>query len=128
MDVISSSGYYPIDDWERQLDRIGAVVKKYGKPFFFAEAGCMSVTGSSLVPNNWEVQGEAAQEEQRDWYETMLAACERRPWVEGMAFWSWGEHLYPERTAHLRRDYEIFRKPAEKSVRHYYEKWQAEGR
>ena len=57
VDVISSSGYYPIDDWEHQLDRIETVVKHYQKPFFFAEAGCMSVTGSPYVPNNWEIQG-----------------------------------------------------------------------
>lgn len=122
VDVISSSGYYPIDDWERQLDRIEAVVKKYGKPFFFAEAGCMSVKGSSLVPNNWTVRGAAAPEEQRDWYEAMFAACEKRPWVEGMAFWSWGERMYPESRALTRMDYEIFGKPAEQTVRHYYEK------
>lgn len=128
VDVISSSGYYPIDDWERQLDRIEGVVKKYKKPFFFAEAGCMSVTGSSQVPNNWEVQGEAAPQEQRDWYETMLAACGKRPWVEGMAFWSWGERLYPERIANSRKDYEIFGKPAEESVRCYYHRMQGKGR
>ncbi len=50
MDVISSSGHYPIDDWERQLDRIEAVVAVFDKPFFFAEAGCMSVEGSKYVP------------------------------------------------------------------------------
>lgn len=27
VDVIASSGYYPIDDWENQLDRIEEVVK-----------------------------------------------------------------------------------------------------
>lgn len=27
VDVISSSGYYPIHDWENQLDRIERVVK-----------------------------------------------------------------------------------------------------
>lgn len=50
VDVISSSGHYPIDDWERQLDRIEAVVAVFDKPFFFAEAGCMSVKGSKYVP------------------------------------------------------------------------------
>lgn len=34
----SHSGYYPIDDWENQLDRIEEVVKKYQKPFIFSEA------------------------------------------------------------------------------------------
>ncbi len=39
VDVISSSGYYPIEDWERQLDRIEAVAAKYQKPFFFCGGG-----------------------------------------------------------------------------------------
>ncbi len=56
VDVISSSGYYPINDWEKELDRIEKVVKKYNKPFFFAEAGCMSTEGSKLVPNDWMVK------------------------------------------------------------------------
>ena len=57
VDVISSSGYYPIDQWEQELDRIEKNVLKYRKPFFFAEAGCMSRKGSGLVTNNWELQG-----------------------------------------------------------------------
>lgn len=35
VDVIASSGYYPIDDWDNQLDRIEKVVKKFQKPFCF---------------------------------------------------------------------------------------------
>ncbi len=46
VDVISSSGYYPVDKWEQELDRIEKTVLKYQKPFFFAEAGCMSRKGS----------------------------------------------------------------------------------
>lgn len=64
VDVISSSGYYPIDQWEQELDRIEKTVLKYRKPFFFAEAGCMSRKGSGMVPNNWELQGELRLEEQ----------------------------------------------------------------
>lgn len=124
VDVISSSGYYPIGDWETQLDRIEAVVNKFKKPFFFAESGCMSTEGSSLVPNNWEVKGNPAPTEQQAWYETMLAACEKRPWVEGMAFWSWSDHLYPESRALSRTDYELFGKPAEQTVRKYFERRQ----
>ncbi|MGN1133300.1 MAG: glycoside hydrolase family 113, partial [Oscillospiraceae bacterium] len=33
VDVISSSGYYPINDWKNQLDRIEKVVKEFNKPF-----------------------------------------------------------------------------------------------
>ena len=64
VDIISSSGYYPINDWEAQLRRIEKVVKKHNKPFFFAEAGCPSRTGSSLNPNNWKHDGDADVEEQ----------------------------------------------------------------
>ena len=47
-----------IEQWEQELDRIEKTVLKYQKPFFFAEAGCMSRKGSGMIPNNWEVQGE----------------------------------------------------------------------
>ena len=85
VDVISSSGYYPLEDWEHQLDRIEAVVKKFQKPFFFAEAGCMSIVDSNKVPNDWTVQGEADAKGQADWYEAMFEACLKRDWVNGMA-------------------------------------------
>lgn len=122
VDVISSSGYYPMDDWERQLDRIEKVVMKFGKPFFFAEAGCMSVEGSKFVPNNWELCGECDPQGQAEWYERMLEACGRRPWVRGMAFWSWSADLYEERQALAGKDYEIYAKPAEGYVKAYYQK------
>lgn len=48
VDVISSSGYYPIGDWDTQLRRIEKVVKEYDKPFYFSEAGCPSRTGGIL--------------------------------------------------------------------------------
>lgn len=73
VDVISSSGYYPADNWENQLDRIEAVVKKFDRPFFFAEAGCMSTEGSAAVPNDWTVRGGLALEEQADF----TAPCSR---------------------------------------------------
>ena len=49
VDVVASSGYYPIDTVGENLDRIRPVVEKTGKPFFFAEAGCMRVRGRSRV-------------------------------------------------------------------------------
>ncbi|MDE7201273.1 MAG: 1,4-beta-xylanase [Lachnospiraceae bacterium] len=120
VDVISSSGYYPIDDWDRQLDRIEPVVAKYQKPFFFAEAGCMSVVGSKYVPNDWSVQGECDLEEQADWYKAMFRACKKRSWVRGFALWSWIDNLYEESEAAKRRDYELYAKPAEKVVQEFY--------
>ena len=39
LDVISSSGYYPIDKWDENFRRIKAVADAFDKPFFFAECG-----------------------------------------------------------------------------------------
>lgn len=120
VDVISSSGYYPIDDWENQLDRIEKVVETYQKPFFFAEAGCMSVEKSNLVPNNWEVRGEVDLMGQRDWYEAMLSAAQKRSWLKGVAFWSWNAKLPSVEEAREMGDYEVYGKPAEQVINQYF--------
>ncbi len=118
VDIISSSGYYPIYDWEAQLDRIERVVKKFDKPFFFAETGCMSVKGSEQKPNDWSVRGPLDLGIQADWYETMFSAIRRRPWVSGTALWSWTARL--DESVPQSLDYEIYGKPAEQIVAKYY--------
>ncbi len=124
VDVISSSGYYPIDDWERQLNRIETVVNKFNKPFFFAESGCMSVKDSNKVPNDWTVRGDVDLKGQADWFEAMFAACAKRPWVSGFAVWSWTDKLYPKKNAATRGDYEIYAKPAADVIKKHYLKLQ----
>lgn len=120
VDVIASSGYYPIDDWEAQLDRIEKTVKKFGKPFFFAECGCMSVKDANKVPNDWSVKGETDTKGQADWFKTMFDACENRDWVNGFALWDWRAKQYPLTSAELDKGYSIYGKPAEKVVMQYY--------
>lgn len=120
VDVISSSGYYPINDWERQLDRIEAVVKKFGKPFFFAECGCMSVKDANLVPNDWSVRGDIDLQGQADWYAEMFRACEKREWVGGFAIWDWSGRQYPLQKADTHGGYETYGKPAEKVISDFY--------
>ena len=120
VDVISSSGYYPIDDWENQLDRIEPVVKKFGKPFFFAECGCMATEGSSKIPNDWGLDGDFNMQEQADWYEAMFKACKKRDWVEGFCLWSWSDKPETMDEALSNRFYEICHKPAEKVVKEAY--------
>ncbi len=120
VDVISSSGYYPINDWENQLDRIQQVVEKFNKPFFFAECGCMSTAGSPLVPNDWSVKGEIDLQGQADWYAEMFRACSGRPWVNGFAIWDWAWKQYSECKADKHGGYDIFAKPAERVVKEFY--------
>ncbi len=120
VDVISSSGYYPIDDWDAQLDRIEAVVRREGKPFFFMEAGAMSTEGSQHLPNSWALAGAVSQEAQRDWYEAMFAACDRRDWVGGWVLWDWKARLYPLAEAGSDGEYSLYGKLAESTVAERY--------
>ncbi|GFP78327.1 glycoside hydrolase family 113 [Clostridium fungisolvens] len=120
VDVISSSGYYPIDKWEQELDRIEGIIKLYNKPFFFAEAGCPSRLGSSFIPNNWELKGEVNLEEQRVFYNTMFEKTEKRSWVNGFGLWDWKAKLYDKKEAFNDDGYSVFGKPAEKVIYNFY--------
>lgn len=120
VDVIATSGYYPLLEIENQLDRIEQIVKHYDKPFLFAEGGCMSVEGAKELPNSWWLEGEADLQGQALWYDAMLTAGIKRDWVGGWTFWAWGDKLYPVAKAESRRDYEIYGKPAEEVVRRRY--------
>lgn len=122
LDMITSSGYYPTGSWERELDRIEAVVKKYDKPFLFAETGCMSSRGSAGVPNDWSLKGELDQQEQADWYNEMFSACEKRSWIRGFGLWDWPAYVVSERKAARDNGYWFMNKPAQEVVHSYYKK------
>ncbi len=122
VDVISSSGYYPIQDWENQLDRIEKVVRQFNKPFFFAECGCMSTKGANQVPNDWSVRGDIDMKGQADWYHTMFIACAKRDWVQGFAIWDWAWKQYELSQVASQWGYDIYGKPAEEVVAGFYEK------
>lgn len=121
VDVISSSGYYPIDDWDSQLDRIEKVVKKFQKPFFFAEVGCMSTKGSSGVPNDWSMRGDLAPEEQADWYRQMFWKAGNRDFVQGFCLWDWAWKQRTMREAAKDSGYDFYGKPAESVIKDFYE-------
>jgi hypothetical protein len=120
VDVISSSGYYPLGSWETELDRIEKVVRRFNKPFFFAETGCMSVCGSGNIPNKWDLPGEANCKEQETWYRELFEHSLRRPWVEGFGLWDWPGHLYQETEAAADKGYSLYGKSAAHVVREQY--------
>lgn len=122
VDVISSSGYYPLGTWKEQLDRIEKVVKKYNKPFFFAESGCMSTEGSKFVPNNWCLEGGSDPDGQKEWYSEMFAACEKRDWINGICLWDWPIRLYKAKDIDKYIKYEFYEKPAEAVIKDYFGK------
>ncbi|MDR2398602.1 MAG: hypothetical protein LBD74_07595 [Spirochaetaceae bacterium] len=112
VDVISTSAYYPAGSWETQLDRIEGVVKKYAKPCFFAETGCMSTVGSPHIPNKWDLSGALDLPGQAAWYREVFEHCRRRPWVLGFGLWSWPGRLPPAQEAAEDRGYSLYGKPA----------------
>ena len=120
VDVISSSGYYPVGTWEEQLDRIEAVVQAHHQPFLFMEAGCPSREGSQHLPNDWALEGVPSEAAQREYYEEMFAATARRPWVGGFMLWDWPARLPEESRAAQDTDYCMFGKQAERTVREHF--------
>ncbi|MBQ4095888.1 MAG: 1,4-beta-xylanase [Oscillospiraceae bacterium] len=122
LDCISSSGYYPIDAWEKELDRIEAIVKKHDMPFIFAETGCMSSSGSSTLPHDWSIRSATNVKEQERWYEAMFFAVKKRPWIAGEVLWCWSATPYALKKAAVDWGYDIMGKPAENVVNRYFAK------
>ena len=120
VDVVSSSGYYPIDRWEAELDRIEAAVAVTGKPFFFMEAGCPSREGSPDRPNDWSLPGEVSPGEQLRYYRVMFEACAPRAWAGGFMLWDWPARLYSADEATANDDYCPYGKPAGEYLRAQY--------
>ncbi|WP_309105033.1 1,4-beta-xylanase [Microbacterium sp.] len=128
VDVITSSGYYPVDRWEAELNRIERVVAASGLPFFFMEAGCPSRTGSADRPNDWSLPGDASGGEQLRYYRAMFEACDTRPWMRGFMLWDWPPTLYPAEEADRNDDYCPYGKPAGEYLREMYLSKTAPGR
>ena len=113
-DVIASSGYYPLKDWPRQLDRVEQVSRKFGKPVLFTECGCMNVRGSAAVPNDWEVRGPRDDAEQAVWYHAMFTGCKARAFVQGFGVWDWpADPLRPS-------SYAVSHRPAADVIADFY--------
>lgn len=125
VDVITSSGYYPIDRWDAELDRIERVVESAGKPFFFMEAGCPSREGSPDRPNDWSLPGGPDEREQLRYYEEMFRACRSRSWVDGLMLWDWPAKLYKPEDAAANDDYCPYGKSAAPFMAQQYQQWQA---
>lgn len=114
LDAISSSGYYPENDWENQIKRIEAVVRKFDKPFFFSEVGCPSTEAAALVPNDWTVIGKRPLDlaEQSKFFRIMFEACEPLGWHYGYCIWDWPMNVRADYNAAVNAGYSVIDKPA----------------
>ena len=113
LDVISSSGYYPVNEIEENLERIRRVSEKAGKPFLFMECGCPSRRGSEHRPNDWRYGKETDMQAQKSWYEAFTAMLKKYPFVRGTGWWDWSAtRLYPEAAGPDNSGYCTYGKPA----------------
>jgi len=117
VDVISSSGYYPLEDIDQELQRIEAVARAANRPFLFMECGCPSRQGSEHRPNDWNYGGETSMEAQRRWYQAFTEALLRFPFVRGCGWWDWpASRLYPEFAGEDNNGYCTWGKPANQTL------------
>jgi hypothetical protein len=117
-DVITSSGYYPLDSWATEILRIEKVVKRFDKPFLFLEAGCRNAEGAVHRPGKHDDPGGRSDDDQRLYYEAMFEACESKGFVDGYAVWDWPAQLSfaPE------IGYCPYERPAEAIIRSNYDR------
>lgn len=120
VDVISSSGYYPIDQWDERVATLETFAERHNKPFFFMEAGCPSREGSAMLPNDWGLEGALSWEEQDNYYRVMFNAIGRKPWFHGFMLWDWPAQLYTKGEANSNDDYCMYGKPAAKTIEAFY--------
>ena len=118
LDVISSSGYYPLSDLDRQFQRIGAVAERENRPFMFMECGCPSRTGSEERPNDWRFGRGLSLEAQERWYAGFTDMIRKHPFVRGTGWWDWpATRLYPEYAGADDQGYCTWGKPANQLIR-----------
>ena len=118
LDVISSSGYYPVNDLERQFERIRAVAEREKKPFMFMECGCPSRGGSEMRPNDWRYGKGLDLEAQAAWYRAFIRTIGQYPFIRGTGWWDWSAtRLYPEYAGADNNGYCTWGKPANSLIR-----------
>lgn len=120
VDIISSSGYYPMGTWNENLNRIKTIVEKFNKPFMFMEVGCPSKKNNGFLPNKWDMKNTPDLEEQKRFYQEMFFESEKSGFVKGYGLWDWPVKLYKLKDAHKNCDYSFYGKPAEDIINKHF--------
>ncbi len=134
VDVIGISGYYPVTtpgdrspeqmrkSWQGVRERLAACHEKYQKPVMFAEIGVRNEQGCTAYPWDFKNRPELPtdEQEQADFYETAMEATWELPWFAGYFWWDWKAVLPPESEAKNNRDFTVYGKLAEQTLRRWY--------
>ena len=134
VDVIGISAYYPVTDaehrgreamrtrWQQIVPRLEACHRKYDRPVMFAEVGVRTEQGCTMYPWDFHNRPEKPRDEQEqaDFYDTAMEATWNLPWFGGYFWWDWRAILPPEEEMARDRDFAIYGKLAEKTLRKWY--------
>ena len=134
VDVIGISAYYPVTDavhtgidtmkqrWAEVVKRLETCHEHFGKPIMFAEIGVRSEEGCTAYPWDFHYRPEKKtdEQEQADFYESAMAATWDIPWFCGYFWWDWKATLPPIEKAKENRDFTIYGKLAEQTLKKWY--------
>jgi hypothetical protein len=106
-------------------DRLAKLSARTHKPILFIETGVTNVRGCARYP--WSHPGEHPgspldQQEQVNYYQGMSEVFWNEPWFMGFCWWDWPARLYDRADAANQRDFCVYGKQAEKTLRDWYAK------
>lgn len=133
VDVVGISGYYPVttaDDlskekmissWKKVKDKLKEVSEYYKKPVMFAEIGVRNEKGCSRYPWDFKMPYvEDAQQEQADFYDSVMEVFWDEPWFSGFFWWDWKAVLPQGEFIERNRDFGVYGKLAENVLKKWY--------
>ena len=134
VDVIGISAYYPVTDaehtgidtmkkrWAEVVKRLETCHEHFGKPIMFAEIGVRNEEGCTAYPWDFHYRPEKKtdEQEQADFYESAMEATWDIPWFCGYFWWDWKATLPPIEKAKENRDFTIYGKLAEQTLKKWY--------
>ncbi|MCC3376814.1 glycosyl hydrolase family 53 [Cohnella sp. REN36] len=135
VDVIGTSAYYPVArkpgdgedamlaNWQPVRAKLRRLHEKFGKPIVFMKIGCRSALGCASMPWDYlRTELPASEEEQANFYGSVLRAFWDEPWFGGFFWWDWSVRLYPLEQASADTGFDIYGKKAERVLREWYAK------
>ncbi|MCR5291558.1 MAG: hypothetical protein K6E28_01560 [Eubacterium sp.] len=134
VDVVGISAYYPVTDeqnkgidtmrlrWKESVKILDECHSKYGKPVMFAEIGVRNERGCTMYPWDFKDRPDFPidEDEQSDFYESAMEATWNIPWFAGYFWWDWKVIIPDENAMKNDRDFTVYGKKAEKTLRKWY--------
>ncbi len=132
LDYIGIQAYFPLTKtenpdletiekgWDRHIQELELVNKKYGKPILFTEIGYKSESTATIKPWEWASFGGILTEKKSDRtqqlaYQAFFNKVWDEPWLSGIYIWEWNNRT-SEESAKTDLDFSPRFKPAENVI------------